>query len=402
MSTQDPAPPTASSSPVTPAGGLLHNLLLFGRVLHGLGLDTAGPARMADVASALDLIQIGRKQDFYYSLQSLLVHRREDLGLFKDAFDLFWTDPNDRVISRGTGQQDLPFARPDFAPPPLSEPPQPEPPENSDSQGDPADKLIIEATYAPSDRETLKHKDFSLVTASELDEIKAMMSAMIWQPGLRRTRRLVAGYGTALDLRRTLRQNLRYGGEMLLLAERERKVKPRPLVVIADISGSMERYTRLLLYFIFSLASESTRTVETFVFSTRLTRITRPLRQRSIERALRDVSHAVQDWSGGTRIGESIHTFNFRWARRVMRSSAVILVISDGWDRGEPALVAREMARLQRSCHRLIWLNPLLGARDYQPLARGMQAALPFVDDFLPVHNLASLEDLARRLAALT
>jgi hypothetical protein len=377
-------------------GNLLHNLILFGRVLHSAGLESVGPARMMDAANALEYVEIGRKQDFYYALQSLLVRRREDIPLFKDAFDLFWVDPRDRVIARGRRQDETPFTRPEFAPPPLQQLPEAE---GNGEKGVEQKRLIVEATYSPSDREALKHKDFSQLTDIEVREIKAMMETMLWQPGVRRTRRLIAGHGARIDLRRTLRRNMRHGGELLQFAEREPKIKPRPLIVIADISGSMERYTRLLLHFIYSLTSGLEQTVETFVFSTRITRITRPLRQRSIERALRDVSHAVQDWAGGTRIGEAVHTFNFKWARRVMRSSAIVLIISDGWDRGDPKVLAREMARLQLSCHRVIWLNPLLGASGYEPLARGMQAALPFVDDFLPVHNMASLEDLAQRLA---
>jgi uncharacterized protein with von Willebrand factor type A (vWA) domain len=163
----------------------------------------------------------------------------------------------------------------------------------------------------------------------------------------------------------------------------------------------MERYTRLLLRFLYALAGGLEQHVEAFVFSTRMTRITRQLRARDAERALRDVSRSVPDWSGGTRIGEALKTFNFVWGRRVLGRGAVVLLISDGWDRGDIELLHREMDRLQRSCHRLIWLNPLLGSPNYEPLTRGMQTALPFVDDFLPVHNLASLEDLAAHLARL-
>ncbi len=188
---------------------------------------------------------------------------------------------------------------------------------------------------------------------------------------------------------------------MLTLARRERKTKPRPLVVIADISGSMERYTRLLLHFIYGLAQSRSLPVEAFVFSTRLTRITRQLRQKDIDQSLEDVSGVVHDWAGGTRIGEAIKTFNYDWGRRVLGRGAVVLIISDGWDRGDIDLLDLEMARLQRSCHRTIWLNPLLGSPGYEPLTRGMQAALPHVDAFLPVHNLASLEDLAAHLQAI-
>jgi uncharacterized protein with von Willebrand factor type A (vWA) domain len=378
---------------------LMHNLILFGRVLRGLGLEV-DPGRMTDLATALEHVEIGRRQDFFYTTQSLLVRRREDLAPFKEAFDLFWVDPRDRVAARAGGGDGLPFTRPEFGPPPLQ--PAAVPEARADAAHGEDEPLFVEATYSPSDREALRQKDFSQLSEAEIRAIKAMMSDLRWQPGMRRTRRLIVGRGTALDLRRTLRMNLRHGGEMLRLAERENKIKPRPLVVIADISGSMERYTRLLLHFIYSLTAGLEQPVETFVFSTRLTRITRQLRQRSVDRALRDVSRAVRDWSGGTRIGDALKGFNFAWARRVMRSSAVVLIISDGWDRGDPAMLAHEMARLQRSCHRLIWLNPLLGSASYEPLARGMQAALPYVDDFLPVHNLASLEDLVRRLVEIT
>jgi uncharacterized protein with von Willebrand factor type A (vWA) domain len=170
------------------------------------------------------------------------------------------------------------------------------------------------------------------------------------------------------------------------------------LVIIADVSGSMERYTRLLLHFVYSLSEGLEQKVEAFVFSTRLTRITRQLHDRDVEEALRQVAHQVPDWSGGTRIGEALKTFNYKWVRRVLGQGAVVLLISDGWDRGDIDLLGKEMARLQRSCYRLIWLNPLLGSTEYEPLTRGMQAAMPYIDDFLPVHNLASLEDLAEHL----
>jgi hypothetical protein len=224
-----------------------------------------------------------------------------------------------------------------------------------------------------------------------------MMGELSWDLGKRRTRRLIAGDGDRLDLRRTWRRNLKYGGELLELAHRRPKDKPRSLVLICDISGSMERYTRMLLHFIHSIAGGPGQT-EAFLFATRLSRVTRYLNHRGIDQALTEVSRAVPDWAGGTRIGEALKTFNYRWARRLHLGSAVVLIVSDGWDRGEPELLAREMTRLRRSCHRLIWLNPLLGSADYQPLAQGIRIALPHVDDFLPVHNLNSLRTLARHL----
>ena len=178
-------------------------------------------------------------------------------------------------------------------------------------------------------------------------------------------------------------------------------MRPRPLVVLADISGSMERYTGLLLHFVLGLARSLDQPVEAFLFGTRLTRVTRELHRRGSEQVLREISRAVPDWSGGTRIGQALKTFNYDWARRVLGRGAVVLLISDGWDRGDIGLLRHEMARLQRSCYRLIWLNPLLGSAEYEPLTRGIQAALPYVDDFLPVHDLASLEHLAVYLQGL-
>jgi uncharacterized protein with von Willebrand factor type A (vWA) domain len=234
-----------------------------------------------------------------------------------------------------------------------------------------------------------------------MEAVKNMMAGLLWNVSQRRTRRKRAGKGPWIDLRRTLRRSLRSGGEIFRWSFREPKHKPRPLVVIADISGSMERYTRLLLHFIYGVKVALGQPVEAFVFSTRLTRITRPLQIRDLDLALKQVSLLVHDWAGGTRIGESLKTFNFDWGRRVLGRGAVVLIISDGWDRGDIDLLRREMARLKRNCHRVIWLNPLLGAPDYEPLTRGIQAALPHIHDFLPVHNLASLEDLAVHLSSL-
>jgi len=224
---------------------------------------------------------------------------------------------------------------------------------------------------------------------------------MAWQLEQRRTRRKTrAPHGVYLDMRRMFRQNLRYGGEPLQLAWRRRKQKRRPLVVICDISGSMERYTRILLQFIYVI-SNGLEKVEAFVFSTRLTRITHYLRERDVDQALDQVADAVQDWAGGTRIGEALKSFNYDWGRRVLGQGAIVLMISDGWDRGDIDLLEREMSRLQLSCHRLIWLNPLLGSVNYEPLTRGIQAALPYVDDFMPVHNLESLRQLGDLLERL-
>jgi uncharacterized protein with von Willebrand factor type A (vWA) domain len=386
----------------TPHGNLLHNLILFGRLLRALGLDI-NPGRMIDLVQALDFVEIGRKADFFYTARSLLVHDQDDLPLFDQAFDLFWRRPRGEGVNFGELLELRPPGGEDQEP--ITTPPILDAEETAVSgDEDEAEELreIIEITRTYSSRELLRTKDFSELTQTEMQAIKQMMSQMVWQLGLRRTRRRRPGDGRSYDLRRSLRKNLRYGGEVLEWPRRQYKFKPRPLVVIADISGSMEQYTRMLLHFIYTLVEGLDQSVESFVFSTRLTRITRQLRGRDVDRALQEVGQHVHDWAGGTRIGESLKMFNFEWGRRVLGRGAVVLMISDGWDRGDPELLRQEVARLKRSCYRLIWLNPLLGSENYEPLTRGIQAALPVIDDFLPVHNLASLEDLAAHLMQLT
>lgn len=382
-----------------PSGQLLHNLVLFGRLLRALGLDV-NPGRMIDVAQALEFVEIGRKWDFYYTIRSLLVHDYQDIPLFDQAFALFWKKPAEQYVEFGLTmgyQQQKP--KPVVVPPGTMKDEPPDAASKNDNNEEP--QPIIEVTQTYSQRELLRRKDFSELTPDEVQAVKRLMAEMVWELGQRRTRRMRPGDGKRLDLRRSLRRNLRYGGEWLEWPRREPKWKPRPLIVIADISGSMERYTRLLLHFIYSLTAGLEQQVEAFVFGTRLTRITRELHGREIDQSLKEVSQAVTDWGGGTRIGESLKTFNFQWGRRVLGRGAVVLLISDGWDRGEPQLLGNELGRLKRSCHRLVWLNPLLGSAQYEPLTRGMQAALPYIDDFLPVHNLASLEELAAHLTGL-
>jgi len=381
------------------SGHLLHNLILFGRVLRGLGLDV-NPGRMMDLVSALDHIEIGNKTDFFYAARTLLVHEREDLELFDEAFELFWRKPAESwdVEWQGLTRRRR-STKPIVMPPPLKDEP---PPAANDSDSAPQEPMtVIEVTRTYSDREVLRHKDFAQMSVEESEAVNELMSHLRWKISERRTRRARPGKGETLDLRRTLRRSLRAGGEIFSWSYREPKLKPRPLVIIADISGSMERYTRVLLHFIYGMTAALTQRVEAFVFSTRLTRITRPLQIRDLDLALKNVGELVHDWASGTRIGESLKYFNFEWGRRVLGRGAVVLIISDGWDRGAVEMLDREMARLKRNCHRVIWLNPLLGAADYEPLTRGIQAALPHIDNFLPVHNLASLEDLANRLADL-
>ena len=399
---------------------LLHNLLHFGRLLHALGADVHA-GRMVDVARALEHVDVGRRADFYFALQSLMIHRPQDRGLFDEAFRVFWRPPPEGWSMddlRALGEQRRPTSRHEtvqvassslaeaegegrFGTPKVSVPP-------GDASGidDPAVATLAESALDRVDplssapTEVSRVKDFEQFTEEELARARKMIAALSWDPGMRLTRRWVPGRGNTLDLRRLLRHNMRHGGEPLVLPTRGRAVTRRRLVLICDVSGSMERYSRMLLHFMHSVAG-GFRRVEGFLFAARLTRITRELSDRHPADGLPAVPYSVPGWGGGTRIGEALRTFNVQWARRVLSGGAVVLLISDGWDRGEPTLLSREMARLQRSCHRLIWLNPLLGSAEYEPLTRGMKAALPFVDDFLPVHNLASLEALAEHLNRL-
>ncbi len=384
------------------SGNLFHNLLLFGRMLRGLGMDV-DPGRMIELVQALELIDIRKRSDFYHTLRCLLVHRRDEIPIFDLAFELFWRKPEGQPAGMAvTAQGSLQRSRkPVILPPPLH-PPEGKPPAPGQSPPPrPDEPPLVQATQTYSDREALRSKNFADLSPEEVDSIRQLIANLDWDLDQHRSHRFQPGQSARADLRRTWRSSLRYGGEILEWSYKQAKCRPRPLVILADISGSMERYSRLLLHFAYGMRQGMRRDREVFVFSTRLTRITRPLSQKNVEQALRQVSNTVPDWSGGTRIGEAIKDFNFGWGKRVLGHGAVVLLISDGWDCGDPNLLRQEIARLQRSCSRLIWLNPLLGTPGYEPLTRGMLTALPYVDDFLPVHNLASLEDLAGHLRHL-
>ena len=378
---------------------LLPNLLHFGRLLHQLGLDVQA-GRMIEVAAALRYVDIGRRPEFYHTLRSLLIHRVQDLDLFDDAFRVFWRRPHGDWTTkdlRAMGETRR-TGTPEFE----SEIPQDDA-SASESDGRQT-SLRVErmAALSYSGHEALYAKDFERFTEEEVAAAQRMMADLDWELGKRRSKRWTAGRGAAIDLRRVVRVNMRYGAEIIDLPTRRRKAKPRPLILLCDVSGSMERYSRMLLHFVHTLTGGGRLgRVESFLFATRLTRVTRQLTARAVGDVVPTLPRTISDFGGGTRIGEALRAFNVDWARRVRGQGPVVLLISDGWDRGEPDLLRTEMARLQRSCHRLIWLNPLLGSPDYLPLTRGMQAALPSVDDFLPVHNLASLEALAHHLNTL-
>jgi uncharacterized protein len=367
-----------------PSGNLLHNLIFFGHWLRALGVDTQ-PDGISNLVKATSWIPIDQKQDFRHAARSLLIRRRQDLEPFERAFDQFWQARKAQRPEMGSGVDTQTTIEYDpFAPEALG-----------------AEMVGAAPRIRYSPAEALRYKDFTELSPEELDAVKPLLAELKWKLGQRHTRRWQRGSGDVIDMRLMLRQSLRHGGEPLQVLRRKHRLKPRRLVVIADISGSMERYSSLLLHFIFGLSQSLDLRTEVFVFSTRLTRITRQVHGHDVEHALAAVAQQVPDWSGGTRIGQALKTFNFVWTRRVLARGAVVLLVSDGWDRGDAGLLRIEMARLQRSSYRLIWLNPLLGSPEYEPLTRGMKAALPFVDDFLPIHNLSSVEELARRLESL-
>ena len=387
-------------------GNLLPNVLHFGRLLRALGLKISA-GQLSDLARALTLIDITSRADFYYTSRGLLVTNPHDFERFDQAFDLFWTGMQRWLLSLGQtrhmrpaeqDEQDLP------TPDPILAPGREESQENGDKEEDaspePADDIETSALYSPV--ELLHHKNFADFTEEEKRIVREAMGKLIWQFSERQTRRQRRTTKRAryIDLRGAIRANTGNGGEIVQLRWRRRKTKPRPLIVLCDISGSMDSYSRLFLHFIHSL-SQDIRHVEAFAFGTRLTHLTPALRHSDVDTAVDKISDLVVDWSGGTRIGESLRTFNYRWSRRVLGWGATAIIISDGWERGDLDLLDREMDRLRRSVHRLLWLNPLAGSPGYQPLVGGIKTVLPYCDEFLPLHNLHSLEQVVSRLGAV-
>lgn len=372
---------------------LAANLLAFARVLRALGLDVS-PGQARDALTAAVAVGLSKRDDVYHALRATLVSRAADLPVFALAFDAFWADhgagrqrqtPSAGREAESTGAE---LVLPDTG--------HAGAPESDAPESDHASERPPEVVRTWSGADTLRDQDFADVSPAELEHIRAALSALTWNPGRRRTRRWARGRGPRVDLRRAWRDSVRHGG-LLRLPTRTRTTRPRPLVLLADVSGSMERYSRMLLHFAYALQRTRGR-VQVFLFSTRLTNVTRELARGSVDAAVRAVSQRVPDWSGGTRIGDALKAFHVRWARSVLSRRPVVLMVSDGWDRGDPTVLQQQVARLQRSCHRLIWLSPLLGTVDYRPLTRGLVAALPFVDDFLPARTLGNLEDLARYL----
>jgi len=376
----------------------LDNLILFARVLREVGFHTT-PDQVSDLARILERVGVARRDDVYNTSRAIFVRKHSDLALFDRAFNLFFA-------IQGKPQQSFidptqaPVAR-KFRPKTIQQ--IAEEAEQSQRREGKQDAPESEEIPFYSAAEIFRTKRFDQFTDEELRAARRFIQQLNWRVGLRKTRRHKrVAHGTRLDLSRVLRRNLKHGADLYELPARKRKYKPRPLIILADLSGSMERYSRMVLHLVHALSDTDVAShVETFVFGTRLTRITTDLKRKSVDAALTRVTAHVQDFGGGTRIGDALKTFNYKWARRVLRNGAVVLVISDGWDCGDLELLRDQMIRLQKSCSRLIWLNPLIGDSDFQVQAQGLKIALPFVDHHLSVRNLASLEQLVAVLSTL-
>jgi len=369
-------------------GGLAANVVAFARMLRGRGLSI-GPPEAADALRALSAVDLTDRLETYLALRAVLASGPEAQRIFDAAFWEFWGDMQQAVGAPPHGDGGA---------------------QALDGRGA-LDRVMIEwqedgdagvdgdrvPAYSPV--EALTHKDFSTLSADELEEITTIVTAIARRVATRVSRRTRhARRGRLVDLRRTIRHSLRRGGEMLDILRRERKLQKTRVVLLCDVSGSMDLYSRFLIQFIFALQHAVAR-VETFVFSTGLSRITGSLARADLRAALEDVARQVPDWSGGTKIGRSLRRFLTDHARQALDGRTVVVIISDGWDTGEPDVLESAMAELHRRAARVIWLNPLLASPGYEPICQGMRAALPYVDVFAPAHNLDSLRRLERHLA---
>lgn len=380
-------------------GMLAANVMHFTRLLRRAGLPV-GPGEVVAATEALTFVDISDRVAFRAALRAVMLRRHEHEILFDQAFSAFWRNPDAAKFAEILAALGGRSPQEEKAPPgarrlaeALAATKSRERPEAPD------DRREIDAVLTASGEERLETLDFEAMGANEIAAAKAEIARLVLPLDERRTRRTrVAARGARIDLRRTMRDSLRNAGEIVDIARRVPLTRPPPLVVLCDISGSMARYTQILLHFLHAVANDRDR-VTVFLFGTRLTNITRQLARRDPEEALGRVAGVVPDWSGGTRIGEALADFNRLWSRRSLAQGAVVLLVTDGLDRDGAQGLADNMARLHRSARRLIWLNPLLRYSGFEPKSQGAKAMLPHVDEFRPVHNLASLRALIAALS---
>ncbi|HKF63241.1 MAG TPA: VWA domain-containing protein [Dongiaceae bacterium] len=383
-------------------GRLLENLMFFARTLRAAGLPI-GPGRVIEALRAVETVGIGRREDFYWTLHSVFVNRQDQRPIFDQAFHVFWRNP--QLLERMMAMLLPSIGAPEDADRGeeisrrLAEALKAERSDGEEDEAPQEEELEIDAAMTYSARELLQQADFEKMSVDELEQAKRLIARMTLPIMDLPTRRFAPDpHGRRIDMRATLRAALRSGGLPALRRRNPRRRHP-PLVIICDISGSMSRYSRIVLHFMHAVTNDRDR-VFAFLFGTRLTNITRLLRHRDVDIALDRVAKSVEDWSGGTRIGHCLAEFNAKWSRRVLGQGAVVLFISDGLDRDIGEGLEREMERLHKSCRRLIWLNPLLRYDAYEPKSMGARAIMPHIDDFRPVHNLESLADRGAVLTA--
>ena len=379
------------------SGRLAENILYFARALRAAGMPV-GPGSVLDALEAVQVARIGNREDFYWTLHAVFVNRHEHTVLFDQAFRLFFRKRGyiDKLIASMLPDT---MPRPPKAPPPGAQRIEEALFSGLDRRENEEQELEVDARLTFSDREVLQKKDFAQMTAAEIAAAKEAIARLRLPIELVRTRRLAPHrLGHLIDIRRTLRSSLKAGGAVIDLKYLGPREKEPPIVALLDISGSMSQYTRLFLHFLHTLTEREKR-VSTFLFGTRLTNVTRSIRQRDPDEALEACSAHVADWSGGTRIASSLREFNKRWSRRVLTQGAVLLLITDGLERDGDETLGFEMDRLHRSCRRLIWLNPLLRFEGFEARAKGVRTMLPYVDELRPIHNLDSMTGLVRALS---
>ncbi len=378
---------------------LAANVMHFARLLRRAGLPV-GPAEAIAAQNALTQIDLASKTEARTALRTSMIHRHDHQEVFDQAFALFWRDPSAAeqaaAMALLEAQKEKKLDRPPPASRRIAEAFAPKTERKPPEEDEPP---VQDAVLTVSDQERLQTMDFEAMSAEEIAAAKREIRRLTLPLDLRRTRRLRPDpNGPITDLRRTIRTSMRQGGEILAISRQRRQTKAPPLVVLCDISGSMSRYAQVLLHFLHAVTNQRER-VHSFLFGTRLSNVTRQLKSRDPEVAFQMVAHAVPDWSGGTRIGEALASFNQLWARRVLGQGAIVLLITDGLDRDGAHGLADNMDRLHRSCRRLIWLNPLLRWSGFEPKSQGIKAMLPHVDEFRPVHNLESLRGLITLLS---
>jgi hypothetical protein len=381
------------------SGTLAANVMHFGRLLRGAGLPV-GPDRVLDALDALQIAGIERRDDFYWTLASVFLGRHDQFDLYDQAFRVFWRDPRHAARVRHLPEVRGRIPRTSREPELSARLVQALAAQRNASPDDPAaDRVEFDAHLTFSAHESLRTIDFDSMTNEELAAAREAVARLrLRLPELPTRRHVQEPRGARIDPRASFHSSLRGGGASIPLCRRSFGRRAPPLVALADVSGSMSRYTRMFLHFVHAMARDCDR-VSVFTFGTRLTNVTRQLRHRDADAALAHVARAVRDWSGGTRIGACLKEFNHSWSRRLHGQGAVVLLISDGLDREGADDLARQMERLHKSCRRLIWLNPLLRYPEFEAKPAGVRAMLPHVDAFLPVHNLQSLVELAAALA---